>query len=220
MEALHSLPMEILLLIYSVVLISQVFLRGCRTYALIISYAITVSTTNVCLYLVRSDLYLWINLSFVFIFLCSYEFERTLLCLFLEKKLSLAGVRKQLDETTAQMKKVEIERDIVNRVNAELLLTISNSVHDLKSPCTALSLGIESLLHTMTSQKDLDPSPFNTSNLDLVNSLSQTVAIMDMSINRAMVRIILYRVTIDNNFLTTPYFGYYLIQLYAILKSL
>lgn len=40
----------------------------------------------------------------------------------------------------------------------------------------------------MIGQRNLDPNVLNTSNFDLVNGMSQTVIMMEMSINRAMVR--------------------------------
>ena len=52
----------------------------------------------------------------------------------------------------------------------------------------ALSLGIESLLVTMTALQTHVPSENNKNNLALVRAMSLTLASMGMTINRAMVR--------------------------------
>lgn len=53
----------------------------------------------------------------------------------------------------------------------------------------ALSLGIESLLTSMTAVQQTGPTQENKDNLSLVRGMSLTLASMGMTINRAMVSV-------------------------------
>lgn len=67
----------------------------------------------------------------MFSILVTYEFERTLVSLYLKEKIALKA-RVQSNEVSVPMRQVQIEQDIMNRVNKELMGVISNGAHDMK----------------------------------------------------------------------------------------
>ena len=178
---------ERLLVIFMGIVFTQVFLRGCSRQSVVCSFIIGMISSNVILYSVRSKKFVWINSLGLLFFAVSYEFERTTLCLFLEKKIAIR-TRQKRDESDWDTKLCKIERDVAKKINSELQVTIANSAHDMKSPCTALTLGLECLLKIMTQQEHRKNSLDNERNLDLVRGMSETLYSMKMSISRTMVR--------------------------------
>ena len=79
------------------------------------------------------------------------------------------------------------ELDHASDAALEVEATINNSAHDLKSPCTALGLGIESLMKNLAHQMDAQHDVFNAQNFEVVKGMYQTLMFMNMTINRSMV---------------------------------
>jgi hypothetical protein len=177
---------ERLLVIFMGIVFTQVFLRGCSRQAITCSYVIGAIFSNIIMYCVRSKMFFWINSLVILLFAVSYEFERTTLCLFLEKTIAVKN-RQRKDESDWETRLYKIERDVAKKINSELQVTIANSAHDMKSPCTALTLGLECLLKIMTQQDNRKNSLDNERSLDLVRGMSQTLHSMKMSISRTMV---------------------------------
>ena len=177
---------ERLLVIFMGIVFTQVFLRGCSRQSITCSHVIGAIFSNVIMYCVRSQMFVWINCLGLLFFAVSYEFERTTLCLFLEKKIAIRSYQKR-DESDWKTRLYKIERDVAKKINSELQVTIANSAHDMKSPCTALTLGLECLLKIMTPQECQKNTLDNERSLDLVRGMSQTLHSMKMSISRTMV---------------------------------
>jgi signal transduction histidine kinase len=176
---------EQMMSIFLGILLGQVFMKGASRTALCISWMISIIFTNLAISMLHNTKMYSINLSFIFIIIISYEFERSAISLFLEKKVMLNAEVEKIAAMSASAE-IRLERDVANSISLELQGTISNSAHDMRSPCTALSLGIESLLKTMVSHHLKNPSAENNHNLILLRGMSQTLAFMGMSINRAM----------------------------------
>lgn len=131
----NALPQDQLGYIFIGILFVQVFLKGASKVAILFAWCVDVIFVNLCLYLVGSNQYYWINTVLALCISISYEIERTTLCLYLERKMSL-NAKARRDATEKVVGKMTNQRDIVNKVNIELQSTIVNSAHDMKSPCT------------------------------------------------------------------------------------
>lgn len=183
---------ERLLVIFVGIVFTQVFLRGCSRQSITCSYVIGAIFSNIILYCFRSKMFVWINSLGILLFALSYEFERTTLCLFLEKTIAVKH-RQRKDESDWETRLYKIERDVAKKMNSELQVTIANSAHDMRSPCTALTLGLECLLKIITQEDNRKSSLDNERILDLVRGMSQTLHSMKMSISRTTVSIVMYR---------------------------
>ena len=133
----NALPQDQLVYLFVGVLFIQVFLKGASKYAILLSWMINIAFVNVSLWIVRSDQYIWLNVSLLLCLSLSYEVERSTLCMFLERKICIKTmINNAATEKVAE--KMADQRDSVNRVNIELQGTIINSAHDMKSPCTGI----------------------------------------------------------------------------------
>ena len=131
----NALPQDQLAYLFLGVLFVQVFLKGASKYAILLSWIINIITVNVSLSYVGSDQHLWLNISLLLALSLSYEIERSIMCLFIERKVC---IKTKIKNHAAEIvvNKMADQRDVVNRINIELQGTIINSAHDMKSPCT------------------------------------------------------------------------------------
>ena len=94
----------------------------------------------------------------------------------------LEAVAKHAEEET---KKAEADQERERRLRTELLENIVNSAHDIKSPTTALSLAVESLLDALDTDK-----PVTTTGrrqiVDILHGMSHTITALTMIINRSV----------------------------------
>ena len=78
------------------------------------------------------------------------------------------------------------EQHISVNLSEELRNIISNTAHDMKSPCTGVLLGLESL-DTGIKKTSLENYEINQKpHLELIRYMHSTIAFMMMSINRSM----------------------------------
>ena len=168
------------------VLLIQLSVRGCSRIALFISLAISISTINMSLILVQSQSIYLINKIFLCVVVIAFEIHRT-------SQQSLSDERTGgngdfcRDATAWTASESMQEQNRVSDAVLELEATINNSAHDLKSPCTALGLGIESLLKNLAHQRDAQNDVLNAQNFEVVKGMYQTLRVMNMTINRSMV---------------------------------
>ena len=80
-----------------------------------------------------------------------------------------------------------MEYAISKRVNIELQSTVANAAHDVKSPCTAISLAVESIEANMRVQQEIQHSPLTEENLSLVKTVMQILVYISMASNRVSV---------------------------------
>jgi signal transduction histidine kinase len=151
--------------------------------AIVFSWALTLVVTNISLFLVGSGDYLCVNCLLFMLIVISYEIQRTSICQFLGQKL-------MNDETVSRIGAVNavteamMDRDIATGVTAELQGTTANSSHDVKSPCTALTLGIEFICQFLLLEQKHQPSKANSDNLEIIREMFKTLSLMESSTNR------------------------------------
>lgn len=167
-------------------LLIQLSVKGCSRVALFISLAISISTINFSLILVESLSIYLINKIFLCVVIISFEIQRTVQHSLCEIRMSTNGNCSR-DATTWTANESIQELDLTSNAVLELEATINNSAHDLKSPCTALGLGIESLMKNLSHQRDAQHDVLTAQNLEVVKGMYQTLMFMNMSINRSMV---------------------------------
>jgi len=94
----------------------------------------------------------------------------------------LKAAAKHAEEET---KKAEADQERERRLRTELMENIVNSAHDIKSPTTALSLAVESLLHALDTDK-----PITTAGrqqiVEILHGMSHTITGLTMIINRSV----------------------------------
>lgn len=165
------------------VLLIQLSVRGCSRIALFI---ISISTINMSLILVQSQSIYLINKIFLCVVVIAFEIQRTTQQSLSDERAGGNGecCRDAIAWTASESMQ---EQNRVSDAALELEATINNSAHDLKSPCTALGLGIESLLKNLAQQRDAQNDVLNAQNFEVVNGMYQTLRVMNMTINRSMV---------------------------------
>jgi hypothetical protein len=168
------------------VLLIQLSVKGCSRVALFISLAISISTINLSLILVESQSIYLINKIFMCVVIISFEIQRTVQQSSFEIRMAANGNCSR-DATTWTANESMQELDLTSNAVLELEATINNSAHDLKSPCTALGLGIESLMKNLAHQRDAPHDVLTAQNFEVVKGMYQTLMFMNMSINRSMV---------------------------------
>ena len=166
------------------VLLIQLSVRGCSRIALFISLAISISTINMSLILVQSLSIYLINKIFLCVVVIAFEIQRTTQQSLSDERAGGNGDRDAIAWTASESMQ---EQNRVSDAALELEATINNSAHDLKSPCTALGLGIESLLKNLAHQRFAQNDVLNAQNFEVVKGMYQTLRVMNMTINRSMV---------------------------------
>ena len=168
------------------VLLIQLSVRGCSRIALFISLAISISAINMSLILVQSQSIYLINKIFLCVVVIAAEIHRTTQQSLSDERTGGNGYYCR-DATAWTASESMQEQNRVSDAVLELEATINNSAHDLKSPCTALGLGIESLLKNLAHQRDAQNDVLSAQNFEVVKGMYQTLRVMNMTINRSMV---------------------------------
>jgi CheY-like chemotaxis protein len=109
--------------------------------------------------------------------------QRTSVCQFLGQKLINDETVSRIRAENA-VREAMMDRDIAMRVTAELQGTIANLAHDVKSPCTALTLGIESIYQSLLLEQNHRPSKANSDNLEIIKEMFKILSLMESSTNR------------------------------------
>ena len=156
--AAFEVPPDALLAVVLAVPVAQVYVGAASKYAIASSWLVVAAFVNASMAAAGSDLYLWVNVLVVAAAYVSYEYERrdavgfAMVCL-------LAAAKRRDMECAAEFLSVEMTNSRMAR--DELKVTIASTGHDMKSPVTALTLAVESVIHTLTdgcaSKDDLPP---------------------------------------------------------------
>jgi hypothetical protein len=182
---IHNIPYGSLFVIIISILFCQAFLKSSSRSAIVFSRVLTIVVTNISLFLVTvtSEDYIWVNgVLFMFIVI-SYEIQRTSVCQFLGQKLMNNDTVSRIRAESA-VSEAMINRDIATGVTSELQGTIANSAHDVKSPCTTLTLGIESVYQSLLLDQKHRPSKANSDNLEIIKEMLKILLLMESSTNR------------------------------------
>ena len=93
----------------------------------------------------------------------------------------VAAARRAEEET----KKAEADQERERRLRHELQENIVNSAHDIKSPTTALSLAVESLLDVLDNNKPISESGRQRI-VETLHGMAHTISALSMIINRSV----------------------------------
>ena len=136
----------------------------------------------------RSEEYIFIDILVCILIICSYEIERYSISFFVSKELEV-DTQRQLATAVIQTELLNKENEIEKQINAELQANITNSAHDIRSPCCAVSLAIDSLMSNELLLKEQQySSELIDVNVSIIESISQTLSSIIMIVDRTMVR--------------------------------
>ena len=164
-----ELSPDLVCMAMSIVLLIQIFSKGsCKTW-LVFSWITSIIFTNVCLYLIKSVLYFWINATYFFLLAISYELERQTLRHFIksvmaievieynaELQLELANQRIHEGEQSLQAK-----RSIVRHVG-----------HEIRTPLNTIAIGGDILAQELAAVQP----PLSASTIEIVTSIQEASA--------------------------------------------
>ena len=149
----NMLSGEQLLLASIVVVVMQVFLKGCSHTALLISWLMQTIVTNACLSAVGADVYhrISVNIPLIFIVFLSYEIERLTIRRFIQEKTAQEATSKlfQLELAIANKKVVEANRDLESKRSM-----VRHISHEIRTPLNTVCIGIEVLGHELSRHTD------------------------------------------------------------------
>lgn len=156
MYADHMIPVDQLLFSAILLVIMQVFMKGCSHAALQLSWAVQIIIVNKCLSLVGADPFHWIaaNTPLICIMFLSYEHERLIICRFVQEKSAQVAAKKlfELELVIANDKIKECNRDL--DAKRSMVRHIS---HEIRTPLNTVSIGIEVLKHELSRSEDQLP---------------------------------------------------------------
>ena len=184
--ATNGIPNDYLLFQVSVVLLGQIFVKGCKREALLLGWVISFVMLNLNLVIVGSLEYPAVDILFFLLIASSYEIERYSVSFFIHKKLELV-IGNQLATAMARAQFLDKENIFEKHMNAELQANITNSAHDIRSPCCALILAIDSLMTNELALRDKHPSPLIDANLSIIESIAHTISSVTMIVDRTTV---------------------------------
>ena len=130
-----ELPPDLTVACMTIVLLSQIFCKGASNTVVALSWVISIVITNVCLSLIGSNLYFWINAVYLFLLMISYELERQTLRHFIKSILAVdvtehnADLQIQLANQQVQLanqqiregeQSLEAKRSVVRHVGHEI----------------------------------------------------------------------------------------------------
>ena len=141
---------------------------------------------NVNLLHVGSKDYLFIDIVVFLLIICSYEIERYSISFFISKKLEV-DAQLQLATAVINAELLNKENEIEKKINAELQANITNSAHDIRSPCCAATLAIDSLLSNELLLKEQCSSALIDVNLSIIENISQIITSIVILVDRTMV---------------------------------
>ena len=85
------MPAEHLILNMLIVLFIQGFANSASRHAVVLSWIISITSTNICIQRIRGQLYFWVNAEYLMLMCVSYEFERHTLRHFVKVKRKISS---------------------------------------------------------------------------------------------------------------------------------
>ena len=201
-DATNGVPTDWCIFQIIVVLFFQMLVKGAQREFLAFAWAVAFIMLNVSLVQARSDEYVFIDLLLFILMICSYEIERYSISFFISKKLEIDAQR-QLAIAVTRNQLLNEENEIEKHLNAELQADITNSAHDIRSPCCAVNVAIDSLLSNELLLKEQCSSALIDVNLSIIESISQIITSIVILVDRTMVSDIFHLM-----YFLTVYFSY------------
>ena len=180
MDSCGSLPQSLMLMTFIAPVAAKLLLYSSDRLLSVICWLISLLTTIGAISMVPGDsqpLYL-ILLFFVGSAFVLYEIEFDQRHQFL-----LWRKNKVMYKQTIEMK---FEQNISTNLSEELRNIISNTAHDMKSPCTGVMLGLESLASSLQKTTRENFHANRKPHMEIIHYMNSTIAFMMMSINRSM----------------------------------
>lgn len=162
----NELPAERLLISTILILIVQMFIKGCRWFAIVLSWTVHIFIVNYCLAEVEANLFYWItvNIPIFCTASISYEIERQVLCRFISEKMAQITTKKlfTLELELANEKIKEGTRDLESKRSM-----VRHISHEIRTPLNTASIGVEVLIHELSRLGDTVP----TTTMDLLDDI-------------------------------------------------
>ena len=183
MQICDILPQPIFILNFICPYIVKVVLNSVNGYSMILNWLTSFLTTLGAIVILQNDKNQYGYSARVLIFysisaLLLYENEHTNRSMFLLWRKNKNDYKINIER--------EHQQNISINLSEELRNIISNTAHDMKSPCTGVLLGLESL-ETSIKKTTLENYTTNQKpHLELIRYMHSTIAFMMMSINRSM----------------------------------
>ena len=181
-----GIPIDYCLMQLSVVLLGQLFMKAVTREALLLGWISSFIMLNICLISVGSVEYPFIDIIFIIIMLCSYEAERLSITSFILKKIEI-DTNRNLAIAINIATNLDHENELERNLNDELQANITNSAHDIRSPCCAVSLATDALLLNELQLKEKYPLRSTDANISMLKSIRHTISSILMIVDRTMV---------------------------------
>ena len=162
----NQLPAERVLIPSILILIIQMFIKGCRRCTLVLGWAINIIMVNYCLYEVEAEIFYWVTviIPIICVLAVSYEIERLVLCRFISEKLAQNVTTKLFtlelelanDKIKEGTRNLESKRSMVRHIS-----------HEIRTPLNTASIGVEVLIHELSRLGDVVP----TASMDLLEGI-------------------------------------------------
>ena len=175
MARANFLPVEALVALLVCPMIHIAIIRGPEAWLLFPVVIMVMMTLNIALRLVECrymETYVSLNLFVILSYTVMYGLMSSRRRLFIKEKTRL------LNEKEALL--------IKNEQNKKLVLQLSNSAHDMRSPCMAIGMLVEQQKAELMNIRDGNKASFNQF-LSLNKQINSSIALMNMSVNRALV---------------------------------
>ena len=164
-----ELPPDLVCMAMSIVLLIQIFSKGSRKSCLVLSWITSIIFTNVCLYLIHSSLYFWIDVTYFFLLAISYELERQTLRHFIKSLMAV-----EIIEYNAELK-LQLANQMIHE--GEQSLQAKRSIvrhvgHEIRTPLNTIAIGGDILAQELAA---IQP-PLPASTIEIVASIQEASA--------------------------------------------
>ena len=164
-----ELPPDLTCIAMSIALLVQIFSKGSCKGWLVISWITSITITNVCLYLIHSQLYFWINATYFFLLAISYELERQTLRHFIKSVMAIEVI-----EYNAELQ-LELANQIIHE--GEQSLQAKRSIvrhvgHEIRTPLNTIAIGGDILAQELAAVQP----PLCPSTIEIVTSIQEASA--------------------------------------------
>ena len=156
--AVNELPTEQLLFVLTVILASQVLVKGATHVGILISWIICAIFLNISLYLSGSRLFLWTNIVMGLIISVSYEIERNVITHFLHAELAKDAMRRisVLELALANKRVSDVQRDLASKLSMVRYIS-----HEIRTPLNTVYAGVELLEHSLLELAEVPSQTLN-----------------------------------------------------------
>ena len=142
------LPPDLTVAAMVMVLLAQVFSNGASRTALLVAWGTSIAFTNASLYMVRSDLYWWIDACYFFLLGTSYELERRSLRHFIKSLLAVEASKFTAD---LQLKLAEQQIREGEQTLAARTSIVRHVGHEIRTPLNTIAIAGDILVQELAA---------------------------------------------------------------------